>query len=240
MFVSVQGEGLHVGERQLFFRTSGCAATCYWCDTVPSKSERSKCAIIGESKRWLPNPLSVDQAVEEAVALIEESNVVHSVSITGGEPLEQGEFVGEVAKEFRRRGLRIHVETNGLEIDGLRSVRQFADIVAMDIKLPHATGEEHWDTHREFLKYLTCRQVFVKIVVDVTTPRGEIERAVELVAGFDKNTPLVLQPESRTFFKGGPQRDALIELILDAQRKALRRLGDVRVIPQCHKLLKVR
>jgi len=242
MFCSVQGEGLYVGERHLFLRTAGCKATCYWCDTPASKKEQGHCVIHGQGKRSLPNPLSVDDAVKELLQLASETKPA-AVSVTGGEPLEQPDFVAAVAKQLKKKRLNVYLETNGLEVEGLSKVRPFVDVVAMDIKLPHATSEEHWDTHREFLKWLVGRRAFVKIVVDSPTPIEEIKTAVALIAEIDRRTPLVLQPESMTYLEGasgdGARRD-LLDLIDEGQRIALESLEDVRVIPQCHRMMRIR
>jgi organic radical activating enzyme len=243
MFCSIQGEGIYVGERQLFLRTAGCSATCYWCDTVASKQERSACLVHGLEKRSLPNPLTAEQAVETAVHLIETFTPVRTVSITGGEPLEQAEFVARVAKLLKAHRLRVYLETNGLEVDGLMAVRPLVDVIAMDVKLPSATGREHWDAHRTFLEWLVGRNHFVKIVVDYTTPLSEITEAITMMAEIDRTTPLVLQPESGTYLMNGngPEaRQKLSELLEAGQRFAAERLNDVRIIPQCHKLMKVR
>ena len=130
-----------------------------------------------------------------------------------------------------------------LPVVGLAKARPFVDVVAMDIKLPHATGEVHWDTHREFLKWLVGRRAFVKIVVDSQTPLEEIETAVNLVAEIDRRTPLVLQPESATYLGGAKGQDArrgLLRLLDQGQRIALECLDDVRVIPQCHRIIRIR
>jgi len=242
MFCSVQGEGLHVGERHLFLRTAGCKATCYWCDTPASKKEQGHCVIHGQGKRSLPNPLGVEDAVRELLQLANETKPT-TVSITGGEPLEQPDFVEAVVRQLKKNRLNVYLETNGLEVEGLTRVRPFVDVVAMDIKLPHATGEDHWDTHREFLKWLVGRRAFVKIVVDSPTPLEEIETAVALIAEIDRRTPLVLQPESTTYLdvaKGQDARQNLLQLLDRGQRIALESLDDVRVIPQCHRIMRIR
>lgn len=243
MFCSVQGEGLCVGERQLFLRTSGCSATCYWCDTVSSKRERNVCLVHGKTKASLPNPVSADTAVCTVIALADELGPIHTVSITGGEPLEQSEFVRAVAIRLHEANMRIHLETSGLEVGGLMRVRNVCDIFAVDIKLPYATGIDHWNTHREFLSALVGRDVFVKVVVDNVTPMHEIEEAVRLVSSLDRDMPFVLQPESSTYLKlrHGPEGRKQLDDILDrGARFALEHLADVRVIPQLHKVMKIR
>jgi organic radical activating enzyme len=198
--------------------------------------------VHGRAKRSLPNPLSAGRVVEELAALFEQEKPAR-VSITGGEPLEQADFVATVARELKRRAIAVYLETSGLEVKGMAMVRPFVDIVSMDIKLPHATGRDHWRAHGEFLRLLTGKRAFIKIVVDATTPIGEVEAAIHLIAEIDRRVPLVLQPESATFLKGEPEgvaRKTLLELLDRGQRMALEHLDDVRVIPQCHKILRVR
>ncbi|MDH3216628.1 MAG: 7-carboxy-7-deazaguanine synthase QueE [Candidatus Krumholzibacteria bacterium] len=242
VFCSVQGEGLYVGERHLFLRTAGCTATCYWCDTVSSKQESSLCTVHRTKKESLTNPLSAEQTVAVLLDFATEAVPVR-VTITGGEPLEQSDFVTAVARELKRHRLQVYLETNGLEVEGFRKVRPFVDIVAMDIKLPHATGEIHWDTHRDFLRWIVGKSAFVKIVIDSSTPSAEIEVATHLIAEIDRSIPLVLQPEGKIFKRDSDEhhaREKLMGLLDEAQRFALGCLQDVRVIPQCHKILKVR
>ena len=243
MFCSVQGEGIRMGERQIFFRTAGCSATCYWCDTPASKVEGTSCVVVGVEKRSLPNPLTVSQAVGEIEKLAKAYAPVRTVSFTGGEPLEQADFVASIARVLKKKKLVIYLETSGLEVNGLKKVRPFADVIAADIKLPSATGHDHWEIHRNCLKWLVGKNAFVKIVVDADTPFDEIKHAVHMMAETDRCLPLVLQPESATLLKeskGPDGRGALLELVERAQLYALQSLKDVRIIPQCHKVLKVR
>ncbi len=246
IFCSIQGEGKYVGERQVFFRTAGCSATCYWCDTQSSKRERPLCIVHGRDRRSLDNPLTVEVAVRETLSVLSDHAPVRTVSITGGEPLEQPVFAAGVAEGIREKGFRIHLETSGLEPGGLDAVLPHVDVVAMDIKLPSATAGENWTVHGAFLQGLAGVrpvEVFTKIVVDHSTPPGEIETAVDLIAEIDKTIPLILQPESTTLVKeadGPDARNRLLAILEQSQGYALERLDDVRVIPQCHKLLKIR
>lgn len=243
IFASVQGEGILVGERQIFVRMAGCSAACRWCDTASSKERHPNCVVRAARKKSLENPITVGEAVAEVVGLIAESGPVRAVSLTGGEPLEQAVFVGGLAGELRDRGCRVYLDTNGLEAEEIGKVAACVDVVAMDIKLPSATGKPHWEAHRAFLRALRGADVFVKIVVDPATPLEELDEAVRLIAEHDARIPLVLQPESAAISGtagGAAAAKRLASLVDRAQRRALERLDDVRVIPQCHKLLKIR
>ncbi|MEJ2722301.1 MAG: 7-carboxy-7-deazaguanine synthase QueE [bacterium] len=243
IFCSIQGEGIYVGERQAFVRTAGCSAACCWCDTPASKNRSALCVVHGTERRSLPNPVTVDHGLAELRSLIRRTAPVRTVSITGGEPLEQPEYIGALAEALKLDGMRVYLDTNGLHPEAMTSLSRLVDVVAMDIKLPSATGEDNWEVHREFLRTLSDAEAFVKIVVDSGTPADELERAVRLIALVDPDIPLVLQPEGTVFFKptvGTGSKQALIERLEHGQRFALGHLRDVRVIPQCHRLLGVK
>jgi organic radical activating enzyme len=259
MFCSVQGEGPFVGERQIFLRTAGCTATCSWCDTVYSKVQTRRFVVHSGapgSPRWRANPVGLADVLADVDAFARHHAPVSTVSITGGEPLEQPEFTAALARALRSRGFRVYLETAGIHGDALRSLIDAVDVIAMDIKLPSATGVDHWDAHRDFLAAIrgTALEagigsgggepaVFVKVVVDLKASLGEIERAARLVSACNPGIPLILQPESETLFGRESTRDrsrALLELIEAGARSAAPLLRSVRVIPQTHKLLHVR
>jgi 7-carboxy-7-deazaguanine synthase len=260
MFCSVQGEGLFVGERQIFLRTAGCSATCSWCDTVYSKVQTPRFVVHSggdAGSRWRPNPVSVDTVVADVVDFARDHAPVSTVSITGGEPLEQAGFVGRLARGLRGRGFRIYLETAGIHGDALRPMLDDLDVIAMDIKLPSATGVEHWDAHRDFLAAVRgttfvsrdasdaerARSLFVKVIVDLEATLAEIERAARLIAETSPAIPLILQPESETLFGRNTTRDrarALLDRVDAGSRVAGSILQVVRVIPQTHKVLHVR
>jgi len=257
IFCSVQGEGLFVGERQIFVRTAGCVATCSWCDTVYSKVQTPRFVIHShagdEAKPWRPNPVSLDDVVADVVDLARANAPVATVSVTGGEPLEQPEFVAALARALRARGFRIHLETAGLHAAALRTMIDELDVIAADVKLPSATGIEHWSAHADFLAAMRgspfdpardhARVLFTKVIVDLKATVAEIERAAELVAGCSRRIPFVIQPESETLLGRRSTREdrrALLDLVDAGARAAGLRLDVVRVIPQTHKVLHIR
>ena len=257
MFCSIQGEGLFVGERQIFVRTAGCAATCSWCDTVYSKVQTPRFVIHSAPGRgprpWRENPVALADVLGDVAGMARDNEPVRDISITGGEPLEQPEFVRELARSLRASGFRIHLETAGLHAQALASLLEHIDVIAADVKLASATGVDHRDAHRAFLRVMAAagfdahrasgRSAFVKVIVDRKATAEEIEGAAMLVAEASRALPLVIQPESETLLGRHSTREnraALLELVEAGARAAARHLDDVRVIPQTHKVLHVR
>jgi len=257
IFCSNQGEGPLVGQRQVFFRTGGCSATCRWCDTVYSKARSPRCVIHGrngDDTRTLSNPVASDTAAETVLEAARADGATAFVSITGGEPLEQGEFVVEVAARCKAGGLGVYLETNGFHDKELAAVIPYVDVVAMDIKLPSATGMVAWKRHEAFLARAVAAttegrddgkrvDLFVKVVVDDRSTEREIATAAKLVASADPLIPFVIQPESRALMSKRTTPETLRrlhELLASGRDIASAVLDDVRVIPQVHKILEVR
>ncbi len=239
---------MYVGERQVFIRLAGCSVGCNYCDTKQSKTASPLCKVYeGEDERAIPNPISVQRAFDEVCALAERFSPLKSVSITGGEPLEQSEFTGMLAQDLKSRKLVVYLETNGIEVRGLSDVLGAVDVISMDIKLPSAVGREYWSAHHEFLTRIVEDgakvTIFVKIVVEDRTIMSEVEAAVDLIANVSKDIPLVIQPESTTLNsidRSLRQAAVFRKLLGDCQGVALKRLAYVRVIPQCHKVIGIR
>jgi pyruvate-formate lyase-activating enzyme len=211
----------------------------------------------GDGTRTATNPLTVERAVEEVLRATEGDGAARTVSITGGEPLEQPEFVTAFASAVKDHGLRVYLETNGIEADAFGGIIPFVDVVAMDIKLPSAIGAEAWDKHGKFLSRIAGtsldpntpsgngggKYLFVKVVVDDRSRLGEIESAARLIASVDRRIALILQPESGTMLSKKAEPEAIVRLnrCLESGRAAASAvLKDVRIIPQVHKIHNVR
>jgi len=128
---------------------------------------------------------------------------------------------------------KVMLETNGTLPDKLVQVIDRVDIISMDIKLPQATGEEHWEEHRRFLEIAKKKDVYVKLVVSGDINMDDYQKAIDLVAGVDPNILLILQPVTPL---NGVEA-ALPEQMLELQQQALESLKDVRIIPQTHRMM---
>lgn len=236
IFSAIQGEGPKVGERQLFLRFLGCDVHCAFCDT-PATHQRVRDARVEQTpgaRDWAPlaNPAPLAQVLA-ATARLHAPGLHKMVALTGGEPLLQDDFLAAFLPALRARvPLPVYCETHGLAVEAIGRLIEFVDYVAMDVKLPSATGEPaRFAEHREFLAIARARPHFVKMVVGPDTPRDELLAACALVAEVDRATPVVLQPVTPY---GPIKRAPSPALMLALQAAAAAVLDDVRVIPQTH------
>ena len=216
VFDSVQGEGLYLGEKQLFVRFFGCNLRCKFCDTRLSRF------IEYEPQELL-----------EELKLYEDD--YHSVSFTGGEPLLQVDFLKEVLKLSCTDGYKNYLETNGTLVGELEKVIDYLDIVAMDLKLPSSTDMGMlWGMHRKFLKVASKKEVFLKVVICQSTEEEDLIEALWLIKETAPSTILVLQPNSLEDYR---QMQEKLETFRYICEKA-----DITacIIPQVHKIAGVR
>lgn len=241
IFSSVQGEGPYVGERHLFVRFCGCHRDCIFCDT---NTERTDTVLVETDSgsgtfEQVRNPLTVEQVVE-LIQQVDRKRTNKRISLTGGAPLLQANFLHELLPRLCADEYSIYLETAGDLPQQLKSIIEWIDIVAMDVKLSSVTKEPNtFPAHWQFLK--NCRDfdadVFVKMVVSSETHEGEL---MEATKGIKKaggpDTLVILQPMTKaaktTAVPSGEQ-------LLRWQDKVSGVLPNVRIIPQTHKMLEM-
>lgn len=242
IFTSIQGEALFAGLQQIFIRFRGCDLGCPWCDTPAAHSADPEADCWAQSRPgvrgWtIPNPVGVDDVVR-AVKRILRANVpgaVHSIALTGGEPLVHAEFVAALGAELRRFELPIMLETNGQRPADLRRVLRVVDWVAADYKLDSAMGRPlDGEARREFLRLAQHKRAFVKLVLTDAATEEELRRAFAEIAEVDRAVPVFLQPVTPT---GDIRPPRGIDLMHFRELAIAAGLRDVRVMPQVHKVL---
>ena len=239
IFDSIQGEGLYLGERQIFIRFAGCNLFCQYCDTPQALAIPKEFKVeISPGKRnfkQFKNPASTSQLIELISAFQKPKGNNHSISLTGGEPLLQVDFLKSFLPEVKKEvGLPLYLDTGGVLYDHLAEV---IDLIAFDVKLPSATGmSPYWKEHKKALEVAYMKEVFVKIVFTRESKAKEMDEAVSLIADVDDNIPLVLQPVTPFGpIKHRPHADQIMAFHNIGKRK----LKTVKVIPQTHKILGV-
>lgn len=224
IFQSIQGEGKYAGVRQVFLRFFGCHMHCSWCDTPDS---------IGDTTKKF-HALTLNEVFDQVRGLYRDC---HSVSLTGGEPLLQAEFLQELLPLLRKAKMKAYLETSGVLHNKLRTVIKDIDIISMDIKMPSSTGERpFWKEHAEFLKMAKTakKDVYLKAVVTAKTEKADILKAVSLVQKIDPRLLFILQPNSFEL------TDGVVAKCEEFQRLCFKALPNTRVIPQMHKFMQIR
>jgi pyruvate formate lyase activating enzyme len=109
-----------------------------------------------EALRVIGREITPEQAlaeVEEDFPYFEKSN--GGVTISGGEPLMQWEFVKETLKGFKRRGIHTAIETNlNVSWAVIEKVLPWVDLVMADIKIMDSRKHVEWtgSTNTRILK----------------------------------------------------------------------------------------
>lgn len=215
IFESIQGEGLYTGCKQLFIRFCGCNLKCRYCDT-DFKDGREY------SARGLYDFISENYDLDR----------MHSISLTGGEPLLSFEFLKEFLPLVYGK-TKIYLETNATLSENFEEIKNYINIVSADIKLMSATGYDTFALNKHFFENCYDTETFAKIVFNKNITPQEISICSQI--GRTYEIPLILQPE---MINGKMSVNSeFCTKILD---KFLQDYKNVRLIPQVHKFLNVR
>ncbi len=222
IFNSIQGEGAYIGYRQLFIRFCGCNMFCDFCDTD-----------FNEGKE-----ITVDGLVKKIESY--DLSAIHSISLTGGEPLMHYEFLKEFFGKIRSKqmqyNLKIFLETNGTLHKQLLHILDDIDIISMDIKIDSAAKiGDIFSQHTKFIETALKKnkEIFGKIVFDENIRDFEINECCEI--GKRYNLPLILQPKMN-----GDTPAVSNEKIMETFNKFTEKHKDTRLIGQVHKFFNIK
>lgn len=224
IFSSFQGEGLLIGERQIFVRFAGCNLNCTYCDTNDSKSAES-------GKLMTPQQVS-----DEINKLLTPD--CRTISFTGGEPSLYPDFISEVSKNF---DLKIMLETNGTLPDNIDLIDKL-DIVSLDIKLPEHFNEVFdesiflYEIKSLNLLMAKCINVYCKVVILPSTKIKSFKEVVEKLSeniSNKSNLQIIIQPSSPL----SEWKDLNFKLFEFSE--IVGQYFEVSTIPQIHKILDI-
>ncbi len=216
---------------------------CAYCDTPETHSPLAACRVYGgalgekgASIAEYPNPLS---GVQLSETLSRHYSRYMDFSLTGGEPLEQVDFLAAWLPGFRAEDprRRILLETAGVHSRALARLIPWIDRVSMDLKPKSATGmeKEFWTQHAAFLDVLRAHppcQAYIKIPMGQETLREEGARVLEWMRRFP-DFDYFLQPLS-------PLRPEDLRAVFEFTVEARGAGFSARCLPQLHPLLGIK
>ena len=208
IFSSFQGEGCSIkgscyGKRQCFIRFAGCnlaleSNACKWCDSVFAQDLKMNNFKIEKNPGSgnfikMPNPVKV-KLIRNIIQELSSPDL-HSISITGGEPLYQIKFLKELVNILS--DFQLYLETNGTLPENAKNVLEYFDYCCCAIKDESAFNSKDWKkiVEREFqtIQYFVKaeKSVFAKVVVTNSTTTENIEWYAGRLS--ELNVPLAIQ-----------------------------------------------
>lgn len=226
VFSSIQGEGMLLGRRQIFIRFSGCNLKCNYCDTPKNRNP-----VFGKN-------ISVDDLYRKVYELITPD--LHSISLTGGEPLLHADFIKEFLGNIN---FDVLIETNGSLPYQLKKIVDLIDYASVDIKLPEHEAISVWSDLLELeLKSINLLieegiNTYCKLVVLPSTKVDTVIFIASRIAQEVNDTSglsLIIQPISPL----SNWKKNHLKLFEFSERSG--EYLDVLLIPQIHKILNIR
>jgi organic radical activating enzyme len=243
IFLSIQGEAGEVGRPHLFLRLAGCPLRCTYCDTPRSWKPHPEWELhraCGNERR--ANPVGGAELRDLLLQLCAEHEAMPQrtvLAVTGGEPLEQADFLAAFLPGWPGRVL---LETAGILPERLERLLPEVDFLSLDWKLASTlrSGAER-NAPRACLEAAAragrAAAGWVKIVVAENVDDAELATALQEIAAVAPGTRVFLQPA--TPVPGGPPPPAPARLLAWLIAHDALDL-DLRVLPQTHPLLGVR
>ena len=212
IFLSVQGEGLHVGERTAFLRLYGCPLRCQWCDQPEALAHTG----VGRFET-----LSAE-VVRDRLA---EFPDVRRLCLTGGEPvIAPTASLLWLLDDRRRAGWWTSIETSGSRVvEELFEAIDFWTVAPKGRSAATFKGdpvEAQLPSLHRFASLPEERRQF-KFVIQ---GEEDVEDAVRILDGLSYRGSVILQPEHGS----GDGRSVFAWWPWD-------RYPEARLIPQTHK-----
>lgn len=212
IFLSVQGEGIHVGERTVFLRFYGCPLRCVWCDQPEALAHTG----VGRFETM---------SAEEVRDRLARFPAVRRLCLTGGEPVIAAKAsLLWLLEDRRAAGWWSSIETSGARVvEELLEAVDFWTVAPKGRSAATFEGdpvEAQLPTLRRYAALPAGRRQF-KFVIQGP---GDVEDAVRILGALDYRGAVVLQPEhgsgdGRRVFEWWPWD----------------RWPEARLIPQTHK-----
>jgi 7-carboxy-7-deazaguanine synthase len=228
-FVSIQGEGLDIGQPFSFIRLFGCNYYCSWCDT--------KYAV----QHW--SDTFYERTPAELAAWADAQGNT-AVCLTGGEPLTApAALFLDLVRRLKAGGHYLDIQTNGTIYRP--ALAPLIDSWSISPKLGSSGMVERPVILRRYLAAQTAGTLRGRLLLKfvIADPRDldltwDLLQAIPEVAA--QRIPIILQPEGLAHASVAEYAEALralTEAVALGPGAAKWRAYPVRVLPQLHRIL---
>ncbi len=169
----------------------GCTLRCAYCHNPDTWSTAGR-------------EYSVEEVFEKAVRFRPYFGTTGGVTVSGGEPLLQWEFVAELFSRLKEAGVHTALDTAGIgDIGGARTVLRFTDLVLCDLKFSRKEDYLRYsgaDGNRVFAFLKLTEEMGVPlwvrhvVVPNLTDGRGHILKIAALARQYSNLQKLELLP----------------------------------------------
>jgi pyruvate formate lyase activating enzyme len=145
-FCTNDGPGIRTA---VFFK--GCPLDCWWCHNPEGRTCEIEKAVrvnkIGDMEFYDDEDIGKESTVDDVMDEVVRDIIVYEesgggVTFTGGEPFYQFEFLKELLKESKARGINTALDTSGYTSkENIEDILDFVDLFLYDIK--HLEDSEH-------------------------------------------------------------------------------------------------
>jgi pyruvate formate lyase activating enzyme len=129
----------------VFFK--GCPLDCWWCHNPEGRSDKPEVFCVrtrreSGGKNWVEKKERFGRivSVEEIMAEVAKDTIFYDqsgggVTISGGEPLIQPDFLRAILAECRQQGIHTTVDTSGhAPIEAFKMINELVDLYLYDLK----------------------------------------------------------------------------------------------------------
>jgi pyruvate formate lyase activating enzyme len=151
-----------------------------------------KCAAVCPSKaiECVGDYMTVDEVVKK----VEQDRIFYDnsnggMTVSGGEPLVQSKFVGELLRKCKEKGIHVTLDTSGnVPWENIESVLEHVDLVLMDIKHMDPEMHEKGTGVGNEIILKNARKISARVITWIRIPLipgyNDSESNIEKVAGF--------------------------------------------------------
>lgn len=164
----------------VFFK--GCPLNCLWCHNPESRNPEAEIFLkenrVGEKQFMTEEIIGKEYSVERLMNEIEKDQIFFEesgggVTFSGGEPLLQINFLEEILKEAKSKGIHSAIDTCGfVASDSFKKILNLADLFLFDLKVINTEKHKEYtgvsnDVILENLKILSNynSKIFVRFPV---------------------------------------------------------------------------